>query len=517
MTNWKQEWKKLLAIVAVFSAFFWLPLDWARFTGGITEALYLAKWYAREHVLLCLVPAFFIAGAIGVFVSQASVMKYLGAKANKVLAYGVASVSGSILAVCSCTVLPLFAGIYRMGAGLGPATAFLYSGPAINVLAIILTARVLGMELGIARAVGAIVFSIIIGLAMHVIYRKEEIEKANGQLAVPDPDVSRPLWKNAVFFFVMVGVLVFANWGAPNDFTFETVDGRVFRAAVTKTPEDVSAVGATYLLKHLDGPDEGKETTIKAADVRHKTPVPSGWARIWKAKWLIVAVFAIGLGVVLILWFGVPWWMVVAAGIPPAVLALILPMDGLLVMIPFAAAVIGLSAITSTNKGEGGQWFSASWTFAKQILPLLLVGVLVAGFLLGRPNHEGLIPGKYVQMLVGDTPDTFLAVTGWDGGGMESIVRAVWPVWTNFFAAIFGAFMYFATLTEVPILQGLLGAGMGKGPALALLLAGPALSLPNMLVIRSIMGTRKTIVFCSLVVVMATIAGVTYGAVFGGP
>jgi uncharacterized membrane protein YraQ (UPF0718 family) len=158
------------------------------------------KWYAQEHVILCLIPAFFIAGAIGVFVSQASVMKYLGPKANKALAYGVASVSGTILAVCSCTVLPLFAGIWRMGAGLGPATAFLYSGPAINVLAIVLTARILGLELGIARAVGAIVFSIVIGLAMHFIYRKEEHAKAEAAAQMPEPDVKRPLWQTTFLF-----------------------------------------------------------------------------------------------------------------------------------------------------------------------------------------------------------------------------------------------------------------------------------------------------------------------------
>ena len=169
--NLKNEWKALAVMIALFLGFFYLPIGLPRFDNALMESLYLAKWYAREHVVLCLVPAFFIAGAIAVFISQAAVMKYLGARADKVLAYGVASVSGTILAVCSCTVLPLFSGIYRMGAGLGPATAFLYSGPAINVLAIILTARILGFELGIARAVGAVFFSIIIGLFMHAIFR----------------------------------------------------------------------------------------------------------------------------------------------------------------------------------------------------------------------------------------------------------------------------------------------------------------------------------------------------------
>jgi len=514
MIEWKTEWKKLVGMVAVFLVFFWLPVSSGRFTAAVSESLHLAKWYAREHVLLCLVPAFFIAGAIGVFISQASVMKYLGARANKVLAYGVASVSGSILAVCSCTVLPLFAGIWRIGAGLGPATAFLYSGPAINVLAIILTARILGLELGIARAVGAISFSVIIGLIMHFIYRKEELAKAKGQLGMPEPEVSRPLAHNALFFLVMIGVLVFANWGAPNDWRFKLSDGREFRAAITKAPEDATAAGAVYRVKMLEGPNKGEELVVAASDVAQKTPLPGVWTTLWKAKWLITAGFAVALAMVLVLWFGIRWWKVLAAGIGPLVLALALPMHGMMVMIPFAAAVVGLSVITATSKGEANDWFAATWSFAKQILPLLLLGVLVAGFLLGRPGHEGLIPGKYVEMLVGDSPDTFFAITGWGGGEVESFVRAIWPLWTNFFAAIFAAFMYFATLTEVPILQGLIGAGMGKGPALALLLAGPALSLPNMLVIRSIMGTRKTIVFCSLVVAMATISGMIFEAIW---
>jgi hypothetical protein len=455
--KWAEEWKKLAVIAAVFILFFFLPVGGERFDNAVMESLHLAKWYAQEHVLLCLVPAFFIAGAIGVFISQASVMKYLGARANKVLAYGVASVSGSILAVCSCTVLPLFAGIWRMGAGLGPATAFLYSGPAINVLAIILTARILGPELGIARAVGAVVFSIVIGLIMHLVYRKEELAKADGQMAMPEPEVRRPLWQNALFFAAMVGVLVFANWGKP----MET---------------------------------EGV------------------WHAIRSLKWVITGVFGAGLGLILIFWLHIPWWKVVAAAAAPVVLALVLPMDGMMVMIPFAAAAVGLSAITSTAKGEAADWFAATWTFSKQILPLLFFGVLVAGFLLGRVGHEGIIPGRFVEMLVGARPDTFLTMTGLEGGAVEPLIRAVWSLWTNLFASVFGAFMYFATLTEVPILQGLLGSGMGKGPALALLLAGPALSLPNMLVIRSIMGTRKTIVYVSLVVVMATASGMIFGA-----
>ncbi len=390
--NWKQEWKKPAVILAVFLACFYLPVGKERFDNALMESLHLVKWYAREHVLACLVPAFFIAGAISVFVSQASVMKYLGAKANKVLAYGVASVSGTILAVCSCTVLPLFAGIYRMGAGLGPATAFLYSGPAINILAIILTARILGLQLGIARAVGAIAFSVIIGLIMHFIYRKEELEKANGQMNMPEPQVRRPLWQNALFFAAMIGVLVFANWGKP-----------------------------------LEG-DNGP------------------WSLIYQYKWWVAGLSLLSLAIILFRWF---------------------------------------------KKDELKEWTSATWVFALQILPLLLGGVLVSGFLLGRVGHEGLIPNRWVEWAVG-------------GNSLRA----------NLLSSVVAVFMYFATLTEVPILQGLIGAGMGKGPALALLLAGPALSLPSMLVLRSIMGTQKTVVYVSLVIVMATISGMIFGAFF---
>jgi uncharacterized membrane protein YraQ (UPF0718 family) len=431
--DWKKEWKPLLAMVVVFLACFYLPVGRGRFDDAILEGLHLAKWYAQEHVLLCLVPAFFIAGGIAVFVSQASVMRYLGPKANKMLSYGVASVSGTILAVCSCTVLPLFAGIYRMGAGLGPATAFLYSGPAINVLAIILTARVLGMELGIARAIGAIVFSVVIGLLMHLIFLREELEKASAMAAMPEPEVSRPLWQTALYFAAMVGVLVFANWGKP-------------------------------------------EATVGA------------WFAIYSAKWIITAIISVGFGVILTVWFGMKSSGVLLAGLPAVVLALLFPQEP---MLAFAAAAVGLSVITSTDDGESGEWFFSTWGFAKQILPLLFIGVLVAGVLLGRPGHEGLIPSTWVSRAVG-------------GNSFQS----------NLFASVAGAFMYFATLTEVPILQGLIGSGMGKGPALALLLAGPALSLPNMLVIRSVVGTKKTVVFVFLVVGMATVSGVIYGSLF---
>jgi uncharacterized membrane protein YraQ (UPF0718 family) len=399
--RWQAEWRPLGWIVAGFFLCYFLPVEWERFDGAVVEALALVRWYAREHVLLCLIPAFFIAGAIAVFIRQEAVMRYLGAGARKVVAYSVASVSGTILAVCSCTILPLFAGIYRMGAGLGPATAFLYSGPAINVLAIVLTARVLGWQLGVARAVGAIAFSVVVGLAMALLFRHEEGERiAPAQVTVGDG--GRPLWQTALYFAVMVGVLVFANWGPPAE--------------------------------------------------------PTGvWAALYQAKWAITALCG------LLLYPGRP-------------------------LAPFVVAVAGLSLVTATERGEGGDWFGAAWGFAKQILPLLLIGVVIAGLLLGRPGHEGLIPSGWVSRAVGG--NTFAA---------------------NAFASVAGAFMYFATLTEVPILEGLLRNGMGQGPALALLLAGPALSLPNMLVIRSVLGTKKTAAYVSLVVVMATISGEIYG------
>ncbi len=445
--DFKKEWKKLLFIAAVFLACFYLPVGKVRFDNAVGESLHLVKWYAREHVLLCLVPAFFIAGAISVFVSQASVMKYLGARANKVLAYGVASVSGTVLAVCSCTVLPLFAGIYKMGAGLGPATAFLYSGPAINVLAIILTARILGLELGIARAVGAILFSVVIGLLMHIIYRREEEQRTTAQMAMPEPQAARPLWKNALYFASMVGILVFANWArsgdiravflcCPGGLTAYQVEG----ALISKTEQSLKILDTSGEIREVPG-----DLLQQVEEVRKN----SIYELIYRIRWLLVVLLLGGFSLMVLGWF---------------------------------------------TKGEIAEWLGATWGFAKQILPLLLLGVLASGFLLGRPDpaHEGVIPAKWINAAVGGN-----------------------SIWANLFASVAGAFMYFATLTEVPILQGLIGAGMGQGPALALLLAGPALSLPSMLVIRSIMGTQKTVVYVCLVIVMATISGMIFGAVWG--
>jgi hypothetical protein len=393
MAGWGnlKEWQKFVIMLLVFSVAYFLPINSPRLQGAVIESYSMLHEYAREHVILCLVPALFIAGAVAVFISKDAVIKYFGPKAKKWIAYSVAAVSGSILAVCSCTVLPLFAGIYKKGAGLGPATAFLYSGPAINVLAIVITARVLGTEMGIARALGAILFSIIIGLLMHLIFRKEESDNKDENMFTHENEDSRPLWKYAIYFFSMVALLVFANWGKPME--------------------------------------------------------PNGiWAYIFNMKWIVSGIF---LAIVLYITF---FWL---------------------------------------KKDERLEWVDSTWTFGKQILPLLFFGVLIAGLLLGRPNYEGLIPSIWVERLVGGN-----------------------SIGANLFASIAGAFMYFATLTEVPILQGLLGAGMGKGPALALLLAGPALSLPNMLVIRQVMGTKKTSVYVSLVVVMATISGIIFGTLF---
>jgi uncharacterized protein len=395
--------------------------------------LALAKWYAREHVILCLVPAFFIAGAIACFVSQAAVMKYLGAGAKKVTAYGVASVSGSILAVCSCTVLPIFAGIWKRGAGLGPAIAFLYSGPAVNVLAIVLTARVLGLAMGTARAAGAVIFSIVIGLIMHFLFIKEEAAKVRAALHMPEPEVERPLWQNALYFATMVFILVFATWGKPAG--------------------------------------------------------PSGlWNAVYSVKWLMTGIFAAILGVLLVAWFKVKPYKVVLAGTVVLVLAILFPREPLMA---FSSGIIGLVWMITTTPGETENWFLSSWDFTKQIMPLLFAGVLAAGLLLGRPGSEGLISSRWVSGLVG-------------GNSLGA----------NLFASVAGAFMYFATLTEVPILQGLMASGMGKGPALSLLLAGPALSLPNMLVIRSVLGTKKTVAYITLVVIMATISGMIFGHYF---
>jgi uncharacterized membrane protein YraQ (UPF0718 family) len=385
-----KEKTKLIFIILIFAACYYVPWDNPTIRQSGLEAFMMLQEYAREHVLTCLIPAFFIAGAIAVFVSQASVLKYFGAQASKILSYSVASISGTVLAVCSCTVLPLFAGIYTRGAGIGPATAFLYSGPAINVLAIVLTARILGWELGLARAIGAVLFAVITGLLMAFIFRKDDAARTAGQIYLPDEEgTGRTLTQDALFMLTLVLILIFAAFARP-------------------------AQGSTGL-----------------------------WPAVFAAKWFITA------GLLIILGFMLKSWFV---------------------------------------KDERTTWVQSTWGFMKQIFPLLGAGVLVAGFMLGRPGHPALIPDHYIQSLVGGN-----------------------SLWANLFASVSGALMYFATLTEVPILQGLIGSGMGQGPALALLLAGPALSLPSMLTIAGIMGVKKTLVYCAIVVVLSTTAGMAYG------
>lgn len=440
----KKELKILFWIVAVFAAVFFMPLQDARFATAIDATLDLAQWYAREHVVLCLLPAFFIAGAIAVFVSQGSVLKYFGANANKWLSYTVAAVSGCILAVCSCTILPLFTGIYKRGAGLGPAIAFLYSGPAISVLSVILTARILGIEMGIARVVGAVSFSIVIGLAMGFIFRKEERLKKEQQADIVPPPEKRPAWQTAFHFFTLVLILVFANWGAP-------VPG-----------------------------DDGL------------------WQAIFTHKWHVVGVLSL-----LFCWSlvrilrlrTVPVLLGAAVTAASAILSDALISNAKLVpLVPMVVAIACLSVILLFDDGDADNrdWLLSSWGFAKQIMPLLAAGVITAGFLLGSTHDgtsvAGIVPNEWIEWAVG-------------GNSLSA----------NFFASFTGAFMYFATLTEVPIIQGLLASGMGKGPALALLLAGPSLSLPSMLVIGQVLGFRKTAVYVALVIVMATLSGWIFG------
>jgi hypothetical protein len=386
----RKDVRLLLIFLSVFLLFYFVPFKYIEWQKAILEGLFLTHEYAREHALFCLVPALFIAGALSCFISQSAVLKYFGAQAKKVLAYSVASISGAILAVCSCTVLPLFAGIYTHGAGLGPATAFLYSGPAINILAIILTAKVLGLKLGLARVVFSILFALLIGLTMSFVFSRKE-KKCFINCSLPEETPMRPLWQNTFFIFSLVGMMVFAAWAKPKE-------------------------GVGF------------------------------WLTVYRWHWPLAFGFLL-----------------------------------------FAIALI----LKLFKKGEIIDWFNSTWFFAKQILPLLFFGVLVAGILFGRPQTDtGLIPASIIAKLVG-------------GNSLEA----------NFFASIVGALMYFATLTEVPILQGLLGSGMGEGPALALLLAGPALSLPTMLVIVRIMGIKRAMAYIILVVIFSSLAGLLYGSI----
>ena len=328
--------------------------------------------YLQAHVVTCLVPAFFIAGAIAVFISKQSVLTYFGAQAKKYVSYPVASVSGCILAACSCTVIPLFAGIYRRGAGIGPATAFLYSGPAINILAIVFTARVLGFEVGLVRAVLAIVMAVVIGLIMAFLYQKEDRGSHPQSRVYSEPENAK--YKTWVFFVDLVLILV---------------------------------VGASTLRGVI--------------------------------KWPVVMGLLLVLGYVIIKW---------------------------------------------QNHSDTKLWLTETWQLSKLIVPYLLVGVVAAGII------KQVLPPAYVSRFVGGN-----------------------SVSANVTASVAGALMYFATLTEVPIVESLMSLGMGKGPQLALLLAGPALSLPNMLAIRQVLGTQKTLTYVGLVIICASLSGIFYGGI----
>lgn len=436
----KKELKILLWIVVVFLGVFFMPLESPVFNTAIDATFDLGRWYAREHVVMCLLPAFLIAGVISVFVSQASVIKYFGANAKKWIAYTVASLSGAILAVCSCTILPLFSSIHKRGAGLGPAIAFLYSGPAINILAIILTARILGFEMGLARTIGAVTFSVIIGSVMSIIYRKEEKAKAAEQMNFPDVPAERPLWQTSLHFFTLVLILVFANWGKP-------------------------ASGDTTSL----------------------------WYYLWAYKWYITGALGVVLIYSLIYILKLKSLYVLIGAAFTAVTAF-LTASPMVTMVVGITAVSIISLLDKSENNENREWIFSSWGFTKQIVPLLAIGVVIAGFLLGSTHDNTSIAGII--------PNTWIA---WAVGGNS--------VLSNVFASVVGAFMYFATLTEVPIIQGLLASGMGKGPALALLLAGPSLSLPNMLVIRGVIGTQKTVVYVITVIILSAIAGLIFGAI----
>ena len=432
----KRELKIFVGMLAVFVAAYFLPLSDPGVTGAVVEAFKLLQWYAREHTLACVVPALFIAGGIITFLSQGSVMRHLGPRSNKLAAYSVASVSGAVLAVCSCSVLPIFAGIYRLGAGLGPASAFLYSGPAINILAIFLTARVLGLSLGIARAVGAVAFAFVVGLAMAAIFRKGEREKVRAALQMPEPEPSRrPLWKTALFFAGMVAFLVFSDWYNPGDVVVRTAGGQQFRAVRLQETKDETVF---QLEQDWGRHASGEKLTLARAEIDTVEEAKTWVIAVHYAKWYLAGAVALAVGLMVWRWFA---W------------------------------------------DEVKQWLHNTWGFAKLLVPLLFGGVFVVGFV------GTLLPERHVAALVGDN-----------------------SLRSNLVASVVGAFWYFATLTEIPICQALGKLGMHSGPMLALLLAGPALSLPNMLVIRSVMGNRKTLAFLLLVVVMAMISGMIFGA-----
>ncbi|MHC4417785.1 MAG: permease [Planctomycetota bacterium] len=434
-----REWKFFAALVGIFVAAYALPLGSPGIQQAIQEAFRLLQWYARNHTLACVVPALFIAGAIITFLSQSSVMRYLGPGANPVLAYAVASVAGCVLAVCSCSVLPMFAGIYQLGAGLGPASAFLYSGPAINILAIFLSARVLGFSIGAGRFIGAVAFSVIIGLLMVAVFRKGERARAQAALQMPEPEKPRRhISKTALYLACMILFLVFSDWFNPGNVVVKTTDGRQFKAVVIHETKDAIRF---HLEQDLDTAESGDKITLSKANITNMQEQQTWVIAIYHIRWYLAGLMALAVLIMSWRWF---------------------------------------------ERDEIREWMQNTWGFAKMLIPLLYGGVFIVGFV------SVLLPEKQVAQWVGDN-----------------------SLRSNLVASVIGAFWYFATLTEIPITQALMKLGMHDGPVLALLLAGPALSLPNILVIRKVIGNSKTLVFILLVVVMSTIVGMFFGAFWG--
>jgi uncharacterized membrane protein YraQ (UPF0718 family) len=430
-----REWKIFAAMAVVFGLAYYLPLANPKVVDAILEAFKLLQWYARNHTLACVVPALFIAGAITTFLSQAAVLKYLGPDSNKLAAYSVASVAGVVLAVCSCSVLPMFAGIYKLGAGLGPASAFLYSGPAINVLAIFLTARVLGFEIGLWRALGAVAFAVLVGLGMAGLFRREERRKVAAVAQMPEPPpTSRSAWQNALLLAAMIGFLVFSDWFNPGDAIVRRTDGSEIRGVVLQEMHD-----EVMLQVQETGPGvrAGDRITLPKEEIAEIVETKSWVMDVFHVRWYLAGLM--GLAVVLMTWR----WV---------------------------------------GREDFRTWMGNTWDFAKLLVPMLFGGVFVVGFI------SALLPGEQIAMLVGDNSPTATLI-----------------------GSVVGALFYFATLTEVPITQALVEHGMAPGPALALLLAGPALSLPNMLVLIKVMGAKKTAAFSVIIVIAATVTGLIYG------
>lgn len=431
--------KIFAGFVVIFLVAYALPLGNPKVQAAIQEAFRLLQWYARNHTLSCVVPALFIAGAIITFLSKNSVMRYLGPNSNPLLAYAVASVSGCVLAVCSCSVLPMFAGIYKLGAGLGPASAFLYSGPAINVLAIFLSARVLGFPIGAGRAIGAVIFAVVIGLLMALIFRKGEQAKIEAAMQIPEPQKpGRSIGKTAMYLASMILFLVFSDWYNPGNVIIKTNDGREFNAVVIHETKDSIRF---QLEEDFNSAKTGDKISLPKGQIAEMSERKTWVLTIYHLRWYLAALCGLAVLVMVGRWF---------------------------------------------EKDEIRDWMQNTWVFAKMLVPLLYGGVFIVGFV------SVFLPEKQVAQWVGDN-----------------------SLRSNLVASVIGAFWYFATLTEIPITQALMKLGMHSGPVLALLLAGPALSLPNILVIRKVVGNEKTIVFIVLVIVMSTIVGMLFGAIWG--